>query len=90
MTGPMSTPGGLMNQVARSLSDEKKAAFGVEMQINQIDRNPDTDAVALAVYMMCTNLADGITGDCILADKGMTHNCLYRQPAIQEFPPREE
>ena len=88
--GPMSTPGGIYNQVARSLPDEKKAAFGAEMQVNQVDRNPDTDAVALAVYMMCTNLADGITGDCVLADKGMTHNCLYRQPAIQEFPPKAE
>ena len=88
--GPMATPGGMTNQVARAISDEKKAEFGAEMKINQVDANPDTDAVALAVYMMCTNLADGITGDCILADKGMTHNCLYRQPAIAEFPPKAE
>ena len=88
--GPMSTPGGIYNQVARSLPDEKKAEFGAEMTVNQVDVNPDTDAVALAVYMMCTNLADGINGDCVLADKGMTHNCLYRQPAIKEFPPKAE
>ena len=72
------------------LDDEKKAEFGAEMTVNQVDVNPDTDAVALAVYMMCTNLADGINGDCVLADKGMTHNCLYRQPAIKEFPPKAE
>jgi enoyl-[acyl-carrier-protein] reductase (NADH) len=86
----MSTPGGIYNQVVRSLPDEKKAEFGAEMTVNQVDVNPDTDAVALAVYMMCTNLADGINGDCVLADKGMTHNCLYRQPAIKEFPPKAE
>lgn len=88
--GPMSTPGAVSNQTARSLSNEKKIELGEEMKINQVDAKPDTDAVALAIYMMCTNLADGITGDCILADKGMTHNCLYRQPAIQEYPPRAE
>lgn len=87
--GPMSTPGGMKNQVSRSLPDEKKAAFAEEMKVAQVDSIPDTDSVALAVYMMCTALADGINGDVILADKGMTHNALYRQPAITEFPPRE-
>ncbi len=90
--GPMATPGGsvLTNQVSRRLPPEKQAAFAEEMKINQLDRIPDTDSVALAVYMMCTGLADGINGDCILADKGMTHNALYRQPAIQEYPPKAE
>lgn len=88
--GPMATPGGKTNQMARGLTDEQVGILAAENRIAQVDRNPDTDAVALAVYMMCTDLADSINGDCILADKGMTHNALYRQPAIQEYPPKEE
>lgn len=87
--GPMSTPGGMKNNTARGLDPEKAAAFGEEMQIAQVDSIPDTDSVALAVYMMCTDLAGSINGDVILADKGMTHNALYRQPAIREYPPQE-
>lgn len=88
--GPMATPGGMVNGVVRSLSDEKKAAFAEEMKVAQVDQAPDTDAVARAAYMMCTKMADGITGDCILANSGLAHGCVVRQPAIAEFPPRAE
>ncbi len=85
--GPMSTPGAVITGAVRSLSPEKQAEMNAEIQINQVDEVPDTDAVALAIYMMCTNLADNITGDCILADKGMTHDIKCRQPAIAAYPP---
>lgn len=90
--GPMSTPGGMNpeNSCVRSLPDEKKAELLQELRNPQLDQNPDTDAVALAVYMMCTNMADSITGECILANNGQAHGCKTRQPAIAEYPPKAE
>jgi len=88
--GPMATPGGFKaeNMVDRSLSDEKKAELAAEFANPQLDQNPDTDAVALAAYMMCTALADSVTGETILANFGLAHGCKVRQPATAEYPPQ--
>lgn len=90
--GPMATPGGIKpeNSCVSSLPEEKKAEFMLELKNPKTDQDPDTDAVALAVYMMCTNLGDSITGECILANSGLAHGCKVRQPAIEEYPPQPE
>ncbi len=85
--GPLATPGGMVNNAWRGLPQEKQDQLAAETAAVKLDENPDTDAVALSVYMMCTNLADNITGDCILSDKGMTHGIKCRQPALDAYPP---
>lgn len=90
--GPLGTPGGMKpeNQNVPTLSEDKKNELTAERTNPKLDQNPDTDAVALAVYMMCTNMADGITGDCIMANSGLAHGCKTRQPATAEYPPKAE
>lgn len=90
--GPMATPGGMKpeNSCVRTLPDEKKAELGAELGNPQLDQNPDTDAVALAAYMMCTSLADSINGETILANFGLAHGCKVRQPATAEYPAKAE
>ncbi len=34
-------------------------------------------------------MADGVTGECIVADSGMMRNIVSYQPAIEEYPPKE-
>ena len=33
--------------------------------------------------------ADGITGECVVADSGASHNIFRFQPAIEQYPPEE-
>lgn len=35
-------------------------------------------------------MADGVTGECIVADSGMLRNIVTHQPACEEFPPKHE
>ncbi len=44
------------------------------------------DSVARVVYAMCTDFTDGITGEKVVPDNGMTHNILKYQPEISQFP----
>ena len=32
--------------------------------------------------------ADGVTGECIVADSGMMRNIVSYQPAVEEYPPK--
>ena len=50
---------------------------------------PTADSVAIVVYGMCTRMADGVTGECIVADSGMMRNIMAFQPAIEQYPPAE-
>lgn len=43
-------------------------------------------SVAVVVYALCTRLADGVTGECVVADSGMMRNIVSYQPAIEQFP----
>ena len=70
----------------RTLPEEKQTELASERAISKLDQNPVTDDIAIAVYMMCTHAADGITGECLIADSGMSHNIVSRQPAIEEYP----
>lgn len=90
--GSMATPGikNAQNSCVKSLSDGKKDELLTERSIIMPDEMPDTDSVARAVYMMCTPLSDGITGETIWANRGFNHGAKSRQPAVREFPPRAE
>ena len=87
--GGMFTPGCLTNGPIRTLSPEKQAELGKEMMVAKLDEIPTADSVAIVVYGMCTRMADGVTGECIVADSGMMRNIMAFQPAIEEYPPKE-
>ena len=87
--GGMFTPGGLTNGVVRTLPPEKQAEMGKEMMVAKLDEVPTADSVAIVVYGMCTRMADGVTGECIVADSGMMRNIVAFQPAIDQYPPAE-
>lgn len=83
--GGMWTPGCLSNGPVKSLSPEKQAEIGKEMMVAKLDATPSADSVAVVVYAMCTRMADGITGETVVADSGMMRNIVSYQPAIEEY-----
>lgn len=85
--GGMATPGGINNRVVRTLPEEKQAEMNLELRIAKMDEVPSADSVAIVAYALCTRVADGMTGEHIVVDRGMMRNILCRQPAIQEYPP---
>lgn len=87
--GGMKTPGGLKNGPVRSLSPEKQEEIGRELRVAKLDSVPTADSVAMVIYGMCTRMADGVTGECIVADSGMMRNIISYQPEIQQYPPEE-
>ena len=87
--GGMKTPGGLANGPVRSLSPEKQEEIGRELRVAKLDSVPTADSVAMVIYGMCTRMADGVTGECIVADSGMMRNIISYQPEIQQYPPEE-
>lgn len=87
--GGMFTPGCLTNGPVRTLPPEKQAELGKEMMVAKLDEIPTADSVAIVVYGMCTRMADGVTGECIVADSGMMRNIMAFQPAIEQYPPTE-
>ena len=85
--GGMMTPGGGFNGPVRTLPPEKQMELGAELQVCKMDSVPTADSVAIVIYGMCTRMADGITGECIVADSGMMRNIVSHQPAISQYPP---
>lgn len=88
--GAMLTPGAVTCGPVRTLPPEKQMEMGQEMMVAQSDGCPSADSVAIVIYGMCTKMADGITGECIVADSGMMRNIMAFQPAVQEYPPKEK
>lgn len=88
--GGMWTPGCLSNGPVNSLTQEKKDELNREMLVAKLDGQPTADSVAIVVYAMCTRIADGITGECIVADSGMMRNIVSYQPAIMQYPLESE
>ena len=83
--GAMMTPGGPINGPARDLPPEKQMQLGAEMQAVKLDEIPTADSAALVVYAMCTGIANGMTGETVVADRGMMRNIMSYQPAIEEY-----
>ena len=44
----------------------------------------ESGAGALVIYGRCTKMADGVTGECIVADNSMMRNIMAFQTAVQE------
>ncbi len=88
--GGMKTPGCLTNGPARGLSPEQQKEIGTEMRAATLAEVPTADSVAIVIYGFCTKMADGVTGECIVADSGMLRNIVTHQPACAEYPPRQE
>lgn len=88
--GGMVTAGSSMNMCAKDLDEEKADEFYDELMVWQTDDIPPVDTVAIVAYSMCTPMSDGITGEVVVADSGMSHNICRYQPAIEQYPPEEE
>ena len=55
------------------------------MMVAKLDATPSADSVAVVVYAMCTRMADGITGETVVADSDVMRNIMSYQPAIEEY-----
>lgn len=86
--GAMMTPGCLVNGPVQTLSAEKQADLLVEMNAFPMDGIPTADSVAIVAYAFATRIADGVTGECIVADSGMMRNILSFLPEVKSYPPQ--
>ncbi|MBQ1549453.1 MAG: SDR family oxidoreductase [Clostridia bacterium] len=84
--GGMATEGATKNLVIEGLSEEDEDELYDGISTPQLDEIKSVDSVARVVYAMCTDFTDGITGEKIVPDNGMTHNILKYQPEISQFP----
>ena len=87
--GQMVTAGSAGNLCAKDLDEDKADEFYEELMVWQTDGRPEVDTVAIVAYSMCTAMADGMTGTCVVADAGMSHNIVSFQPEIEQYPPEE-
>lgn len=87
--GGMETPGGINNRVCKALTEEQQAEMNKELRVAKMDEVPSADSVAIVAYALCTKMADGMTGEHVVVDRGMLRNIFWRQPAIQQYPPEE-
>lgn len=88
--GGMITPGGVSTGAVKSLPPEKQREVMHEVLITPMDEVPTADSVAIIAYGLCTKMADGMTGECVVADSGMMRNIVSHQPAAVEYPPKAE
>ncbi len=88
--GGMKTAGAMTNGPVRTLSPEKQMELGKELRVAPLDGIPTADSVAIVVYGMCTGMADGVTGECIVADSGMMRNIVSFQAPCEQYPPKED
>lgn len=87
--GGMVTAGASGNMCAEDLPEEKQDEFYDELAVWQTDEIPAVDTVAIVAYAMCTPMSDGMTGDVVVADSGMSHNIVKFQPEIARYPEEE-
>lgn len=90
--GAMMTPGCFTNMAAEGLSEEAEEDILVELTADTYPDIPadSADEVALAIYTLCTAVADGITGETLVADGGMRHNIMSYIPQRDQYPEEEE
>ena len=84
--GGMVTPGSTNSMCSDGITEEQADELYDEISIWQTDGTVDVDAVALVAYMMCTPVSDGMTGEVVVADGGMSHNIVRFQPEIMKYP----
>lgn len=88
--GAMMTPGNTANGPVASLTEDQQMEIMTEMCLMAGDEVPSPDSVATMVYAMCTRMADGMTGECVVVDNGMTKDIKKKQIAVEEYPPEED
>ena len=84
--GGMVTAGASGNMCAKDLPEEKQDEFYEELMVWQSDGQQPVDTVAIVAYAMSTPMSDGMTGEIVVADWGMSHNIVKYQPAIDQYP----
>ena len=84
--GGMVTAGSSSNMCAKGLSEEKQDEFYEELMVWQNDSTQSVDSVAIVAYAMSTAMSDGMTGEVVVADAGMSHNIVKYQVAIEQYP----
>lgn len=87
--GGMVTPGAAGNLASELISEEKQDEFYDELMVWKTDGQQPVDEVAIIAYALATPMADGITGECVVADSGASHNIFRFQPAIDQYPPEQ-
>ncbi len=71
---------------AKELPEEKQDEFYEELMVWQTDGTQPVDMVAIVAYAMSTPMSDGMTGEIVVADGGMSHNIVRYQAAIEQYP----
>ncbi len=84
--GGMATAGASSNMCAEGLSEEQQDEFYEELMVWQNDGTQPVDTVAIVAYAMSTPMSDGMTGEIVVADCGMSHNIVKFQAAIEQYP----
>ena len=88
--GGMVTAGASGNMCAKELPEEKQDEFYEELMVWQTDGTQPVDMVAIVAYAMSTPMSDGMTGEIVVADGGMSHNIVRYQAAIEQYPEESE
>lgn len=84
--GGMATEGAMKNLALDSLPEEKQDELYDEISTPQLDEIKTVDSVARVVYAMCTEMTDGLTGEKVVPDNGLSHNIVKYQPEISQYP----
>ena len=88
--GGMVTAGAAGNMCAEELPEDKQDKFYEELMAWQNDGTQPVDTVAIVAYAMSTPMSDGMTGEIVVADAGMSHNIMKFQPELEQYPPEDE
>lgn len=88
--GGMVTAGSSSNMCAKDLPEEKQDEFYDELMVWQTDGVPEVDTVAIVAYAMSTPMSDGMTGEIVVADSGLSHNIVKYQAAMEQYPEESE
>lgn len=84
--GAMTTPGCFQNFPVSTLTEEQEDDMLVELTVSCYPDIPSADEVALAIYSLCTSVANGITGECLVSDGGMMRNIMTYLPQQDQYP----
>lgn len=88
--GGMATPGATGTLAGSGLTEEQEDQIYEEIAVTAYNGTQSVDGVALAAYMLSTAVADEITGECFVADDGMSHNIFRFQAPAEQYPSDEE
>ncbi|MCL1895541.1 MAG: SDR family oxidoreductase [Clostridiales bacterium] len=84
--GGMVTPGATTTMCSDGITEDQADELYDEISVWQIDETQPVDSVAIVAYAMCTAMSDGMTGECVVVDGGMSHNIVRFQPEIMQYP----